>query len=64
MKTKYSVCVKKSARKKNCVDGLIWVKDKTHGWYVGIKERGIWDTRKEAMMHIAEPCETVVEVRG
>lgn len=57
----YAVCVKPNARKKICLPGQIWVKNKTHEYYVSKKERGIWPTKLEAKKHITEPYEIVVE---
>lgn len=58
----YSVCVKPAARSRLCTHGAIWVKDKTHEFYVDEKERGEWATKREAQDQITEPYEIVVEV--
>jgi hypothetical protein len=54
--------VKPAARKRICTSGLVWVKDDHHEFYVSMKERGLWTTKKEAERMITEPLEIVVEL--
>lgn len=62
-KPKYAICVKPSARYLVCKGNKIWVKDRTCDYYVGIMQRGMWDTMDEAKSHIEDPVlEIVAEV--
>jgi hypothetical protein len=40
----------------------VWVKDRSHLYYVSIKERGVFDTEEEARQAITEPWEIIVPV--
>lgn len=60
---KFAVCVRPSARKKFCVGGRHWVKDKDHEFYVGPTHRGVWDTREEAEAVISDAVEVVVVIQ-
>ncbi len=60
----FAVMVKYAARKRVCTSGLVWVKDNKHKFYVGLRERGLWQTKAEAKQMVTEPWEIVVEVHN
>lgn len=60
----YCVCVASKHRKRICTDGEIWVKDKQHEFYVCKKDRGVFESREEALDVITEAYEIVVCERG
>jgi hypothetical protein len=63
MKQTWGVAVKPEARARLCDGWETWVKTKDHAFYVGVKDRGEWATRKEAVKHISnKDVETVVEI--
>lgn len=60
----FAVMVKPAARKRICANGLVWVKDGRHEFYVSMRERGLWPTKAEAETMITEPWEIAVEVHN
>ena len=60
----YCVCVAPQYRKKICTDGEVWVKDARHEFYVRKKDRGVFESREEALDVITEKHEIVVCERG